>query len=181
MKGRKPIPIEQRKKEGTLVPSRHGTEAVVLAGRSRPPIPPDMEAEALEIFELIVDDLEDSGVLDAADGTAIEAAATMLHRARDARRLIAEDGLLVIKEKFDKEGNLIEEQVPHPALKIEKESWSLWLKFAEQLGLSPSARTRLGLQRVVGMDAAARLKEKLGDNPMKARPADAEGEVISET
>ena len=49
----------------------------------------------------------------------------------------------------------------NPSLKTQKEAGATILRVATELGLSPAARTRLGLLELVGASMVADLKDRL--------------------
>lgn len=177
MKGRPAKPTEQHQREGTWRPDRHALP-VVLAARGVPDKPEHLSEEAAGIWDLLIADLAESGVLDKTDALAVEAVAVTLERARQARRLIAEEGMTIESARGAK--------TRHPAVQIERDCWALLRGYMEQLGLSPAARARLGLTAIQGMTAAQTLAARLGENPLDQPPDDKdkqptiEGELVDE-
>ena len=49
-----------------------------------------------------------------------------------------------------------------PALRVERDAWQAFLRFAEQYALTPVARTRLGLAELHRRTLAEELDEQLG-------------------
>src|SRR5882762_7935641 len=135
MKGRPPIPHERHALEGTLRSDRHPPNAFQIGGRGLPPVPEHLSESAQTAWNEISSSMRESNVLDVADASVLEGACVMWGRAREARLLIEQEGLTAIGARGG--------TVAHPALKIERDSWALFLRYAEQLGLSPSARARL--------------------------------------
>ncbi len=76
-------------------------------------------------------------MLDLIDEVALRMLATQYARWCQAGRVVAVDGHFARGAA----GQLRE----HPAVKIEREAHGLFVKTAEQFGLTPMARTRLGL------------------------------------
>jgi P27 family predicted phage terminase small subunit len=171
--GRPPKPTEQHQREGTFRKDRHNLP-VVLGARGVPDLPAHLSEEATEVWNLLVADLRESGVLDKTDALAIEAVAVLVERARQARRALAEEGLF---QTTARGGSML-----NPAVKLERDSWSLLKQYAEQLGLTPSARARLGLMGLEGASAAQRLAKQLGENPLDQPPDQPpiDGEVTDE-
>jgi P27 family predicted phage terminase small subunit len=87
-------------------------------------------------WRTIVADLETGGILDHADAGLIEAAAVFWGRAREARATVNKEGLIA---------RSVRGYTAHPLLAVERESWAQFRMIAEQLGLGPVARARLGL------------------------------------
>jgi P27 family predicted phage terminase small subunit len=157
MKGRKPHPVEQRVREGnpqkTPLP-----EPLLVAGR--PALgeiaePPDhLPRDAKEFWWTDVDRLVEVGIIDRVDVPVLEMLATQYARWRQASRVVAVEGHFTLGSA----GQIRE----HPAVKIEREAHSLFLKTAEHYALTPIARTRLGLAEVHRRTLAAEMQDALG-------------------
>ena len=141
MRGRKPVPAEQRRLEGGRdVSHRAVPDVLLVAGRpaDQLDIPPDdLPRDAQEYWRATVARLVEVGMIDLVDDAALRMLATQYARWRQAGRVVAEDGHFARGSV----GQLRE----HPAVKIEREAHGLFLKTAEHFGLTPMARTRLGL------------------------------------
>jgi len=99
---------------------------------------------------------------------------TLYARYIQARKIIAKDGLLAIGSS----GQFVE----HPAVKIERNSMKMFLTAAEQYGIGPVARTRLGLADLHRRNMAAELERALGGGE-SAPPPDLdlpEAEVVED-
>jgi len=160
MRGRKPTPLEQRKREGTVVPSRHGKGVVQIGGRNAPEAPTDLTKDEKKCWDYLVTDLVESGTIDHIDAGIVEGAAITWARARQARRHIKKKGLVIA----GKTGS-----VTNPAVRIEREAWSSFRQISEQLGLSPSARARLGIASVRKRTMQQELTDKIGPSPRGLR------------
>jgi P27 family predicted phage terminase small subunit len=140
VRGPKPTPIEQRIKEGN--PHKRPLPQTVLVG-GRPDLeefrepPPDLPVEAQEFWRDTVLELINVGIVDRVDRPVLRQIAIQYARIAQAQRVLAEQGHYVRGSV----GQLRE----HPALKIERDATSLFMKMAEHYGLTPVARTRLGL------------------------------------
>lgn len=135
MRGRKPAPLEQRRIEGN--PRQHALpDPVLIGGRGVPATPQGLTPAMRAVWRLMIRDLAESGVLDRADAGMVEAAAVFLGRAREARKLLNTEGILAVNSQG---------RVAHPAIAIERGSWTEFRQIAEHMGLSPAARARLGL------------------------------------
>lgn len=130
MKGRKPKARKAEAETVAAVPS-----LVVLP--SQPPA--TLPAEAITIWQAAVDDL--GQLLQPAHLPLVEMLAVSVARHRQAQAVIDSEGIIVDDGHGPK---------THPAVRIERDSAMLCLRLAEQLGLSPSARVRLGLMQVMG-------------------------------
>jgi P27 family predicted phage terminase small subunit len=140
MRGPKPKPVEQRIKEGN--PGHRPLPEPLLIGgrpaRHELEIPPDHLSEpAKEFWAESVETLVNVGVADRVDRPVLEMMATEYANWRYAARVLKEDGFFVRGSV----GQIRE----HPALKIQGQASDRFLKIAEQYGLTPIARTRLGL------------------------------------
>lgn len=158
MRGRQPKPLEEHRREGTFEKSRHGKRVVSLGGRKKPTKPPHLSSHQAKAWKVLVADLWDTGTLDHADAGILEAAAVFWGRAREAREILADPGnSIVIQGKLG--------SVVHPAVKIERESWDKFRQVAEQLGLSPSARARLGLANTRKRSMQREMESQIGASP----------------
>lgn len=152
-----PKPREQRIMEGN--PGRRPLpEPVLVSGRPVPgeltEPPAHLPADAKEFWSDSVQRLASVGIIDRVDVPALEQLATQYARIRQAQRVIAEDGHFTRGSV----GQLRE----HPALKIEREATTMFLKLADQFALTPVARTRLGLAQLHGRALQQELSEGLG-------------------
>lgn len=136
MKGRKPVTPETRRARGEVI--RGKDQPIIIGGREVPPMPVGLTPRMQTVWKQVVRDLAGAGVLDRADWAIVEAFATAVGRAREARALLAKSptGLLTTNSQG---------VVAHPALAIEERSWKEVRQLAEQLPLSPWGRARLNL------------------------------------
>ena len=139
MRGTKPKPAEQRRLEGN--PGKRALpEPMLVAGRPDHELdepPADLPADGKHFWRSTVSRLLEVGMLDLVDEVALRMMSTQYARWVQAGRVVAVDGHFVRGSV----GQLRE----HPAVKIERESHRLYLSAAEQFGLTPMGRTRLGL------------------------------------
>ncbi len=158
MRGRKPKPAEVRRREGN--PGKRPIPAPVLVAGRLVPEPPDHFPEAArQAWDVIVPTLAKIGLLDGIDSLALEGLCVLVARAREARTILERDGLVAESAR----GAL----VAHPAIRIERDAWTAFLRFAEQYALTPVARTRLGLAELQRRTLADELAEQIGRNPRK--------------
>lgn len=152
--GRKPKPVEQRRKEGNPG-KRPMPEPVVVGGRpsTLPDPPAHMPEDAKEAWRKIVPTLSNIGILDNVDEMALEAMCTQFARARQAGRVIGKKGPLA----RGSQGQVVE----HPAMASERAAHKLFLQFAEHYALTPVARTRLGLAELQRKTLSQELTESL--------------------
>jgi P27 family predicted phage terminase small subunit len=158
MRGRKPKPVEQRRLEGGRdVSHRAVPEPLLVAGRPAHEFdepPADLPRDGREFWRSTVSRLIEVGMLDLIDEVALRMLATQYARWCQASRVVAVDGHFVRGSV----GQLRE----HPAIKIEREAHGLYIKTAEQFGLTPMARTRLGLAELHRRSLHSEMESALG-------------------
>jgi P27 family predicted phage terminase small subunit len=123
--------------------------------------PDDLDETAKEFWADVVPVLHQVGILDTVDRAALEMLCTQYARAKQAARIVAENGHLTEGST----GQLVE----HPALATERNAMAAFMKFAEQYALTPVARTRLGLAELQRRSLQEEMKESLG--PVELEPA----------
>ncbi len=164
IRGRKPKPLEQRQLEGNAG-KRALPEPVLVGGRpglGELAEPPDyLPDEAKAFWADTVMRLIDVGIVDRVDVPVLEQLATQYARIRQAQRVLAEDGHFV--------RGSVGQLRPHPALKIEQDATTMFLKLAENYALTPIARTRLGLAELHRRTLADELKEGLAKPKLRKR------------
>lgn len=154
--GPKPTPIELRKADGSYRPDRHGQPPSLGAIPDDFIDPPDcLDDTAKELWRKAVPVLAEVGLISVVDSAALEMLCTQYARARQAARLIAEQGHLARGSM----GQLTE----HPAIRTEREAALTFLRFAEQYALTPVARTRLGLAEMQRRSLASDVASVLGE------------------
>jgi P27 family predicted phage terminase small subunit len=164
--GRKPKPVELRRLDGDVpgtrstVSHRRIPEPVVVRGVQPPQKPRGMPRDAQRAWEAIVPPLAGIGLLDAIDEVALEAMCTAYARAKEAGRIVDRDGHFTTGSA----GQIVE----HPAVGIERASVALFLRYAEQYGLTPSARTRLGLTELKRRAVSEEMAARIGPSPRSA-------------
>ena len=131
--GRPPKPIEQRIREGNAG-RRKLPERLILPDDDLAK-PPGLPAAAAELWDDLVPILREANVLNRIDRAALEALCLQWARARAARAILAEEGILAVGST----GQLTE----HPALSIERNAHSMFLRFASDFGITPVARARI--------------------------------------
>ena len=138
-----------------------------IAARGLPP--DDFTPEQKRIWAQICHDLGEW--LLKSDWAVIEAACVALSRARDARRIIHEEGMLTEGSRGQK--------VRHPALAIEREQTLMFFKLASKLRLSTSTVGRLN--DAAPLTPTEEMISVLGPSPLHVPPseADFEGEGLA--
>lgn len=171
MSGRKrgpaPKPAELRRLEaatgGTL---NHTSVPDIVTPGGRPLEPPAAPASlrdvyALELWNAVSRALHELGVLANLDLPVLAAMCTQYARMRRAQDVLELEGLFARGST----GQITQ----HPALKIEREATRLFHVLASEYALTPSARTRLGLDLLLGARIQRTLQEDddLGPNPRR--------------
>jgi P27 family predicted phage terminase small subunit len=136
--GRKPKPVEQRRREGNAG-KRNLPARVDLGGAGIPSeAPPDFPPAARELWAELVPALNQHGVLNRVDAAAMAALCLQWARGVAARQVIddPQDGGLFALGSM---GQIVE----HPALGIERAAHAAFLRFAEHYGITPVARARI--------------------------------------
>ena len=151
--GRKPVPAEERRRRGEA----SAPPPTVIGGRAEPDMPRGLSERSKRAWRQIVRDLAAANILDRADAFVIEALAIHVGRAREARAIIAREGLL---SKTAHGG-------AHAAVGIEERAWREVRQLADQLPMSPWGRARLGLNlaRGGGEGADAEMEREIGPAP----------------
>lgn len=144
MRGRKPKP----RRAGEGLPVARPVE-VVEASRLAPP--PTLPPEGRPVWEAAVRDYGE--ILRESDLPLLEAWVVAVVRRRQAQALIASEGLLT--ESASGELRV------HPAVRIERDEAMLEARLGDQLGLSPSARTRLSTMVALGQSALLAVQERV--------------------
>lgn len=90
------------------------------------------------LWKSLVPELERLNLLTKIDDATLEGACANYARALAAEALVKKQGMVIVTDK----GFTIQ----HPAVSIAKNSWTAWLRFATEFGLTPSARSRIQIQ-----------------------------------
>jgi P27 family predicted phage terminase small subunit len=163
---------EQRRLEGGTgrngaVSHRPQPEIVQVGGRATPEElaePPEhLPADAKDYWRRDVQKLIDVGIVDRVDIGGLEALCIAYARATQAGRVVKSEGLLT-------QGS-IGQLREHPAVRIERDAWNMYQRLAEQYGITPLGRTRLGLADLSRRSMAADLAERLGKPQFERVPA----------
>jgi P27 family predicted phage terminase small subunit len=149
MRGRKPVPLELQRARGNPG-HRELPQGVQIAGKSPLDIPA-LTPEAEDVWNELVPQLEAANLLDRADSLTLEALCILVATARYARNQIESTGYTTKHRKTGVD-------VVSPWVRIERDSWKQAIAIGEQFGLSPMARTRLGLAVLKGRSLLNELK-----------------------
>ena len=160
MKGRKPKPVEVRRREGNPR-KRPLPEPVLIGGRAAPRMPSYLPQQAKTAWRQIVPRLHEVGMLDRVDGPALEALCVQVGIMRQATEEIAAlDGLVATGSQG--------QPVAHPLLSVLTSAQNAVRQWTERFGLDPSTRTRLGLSELHRRSLASELHDQLGDAVLRA-------------
>ena len=149
MRGRKPTPVEEKRRIGNPGNRKLPEDVVLRDGGMQKP--DDLPEAASQMWDEIVPILEEARVLNRIDTSALTAMCIQWHRSVQARQALAEEGLFA----FGSTGQIVE----HPALQVERAAHAMFIRFAEQFGITPVARARIAAA-VHGV-AAATMEEEL--------------------
>ncbi len=142
--GRPPKPTEQHIRDGTLGTRQKAKTPLVIGGRRKPPCPKELTGHAKKAFRLLLDDLWNSGILDAADRTMIVTAAMNYGLAMDAQEKVSKVGVIYPVTRGaggGQQGYVVLEA--NPAVKILRDALIEYRQCCDILGIGPSARARL--------------------------------------
>jgi P27 family predicted phage terminase small subunit len=156
VKGRPPKPVEQKIREGN--PGKRALPEPLKLNEGKLVKPSGLPKAAAALWDELVPVLEVAGVSDRVDRAALTA---MCHAWADscaARKLIAKQGRFVPGSM----GQLVE----HPAVATARNSDAMFLRYAEQFGLTPAARARIAFDVSLARQAQeAELAEVLDLTP----------------
>jgi P27 family predicted phage terminase small subunit len=134
--GRKPKPIAEHRRTGTFRADRH-RKSPPAADLAKPKPPAGLFREARTAWTELVRELQATHLLDSSDRHLIELTAVCLGRLRQARAAIAKSGLEVRGDR----GAIVA-----PAVRIELSATRELRALLSELGLSPTSRSRLGIE-----------------------------------
>lgn len=167
MKGRKPKPIEERIRDGNQS-HRPLPEPLLIAGRplpgelARPPR--HLPKEGRDYWRETVARLVDIGMIDRVDRPALEMLATAYARWRQAGKLLMTADLLELGARGQLKQN--------PAIRIERDAATVYMRIAEHFGVTPIARSRLGLAEVHRRSLEAEMSGALAGEAIDADVVD---------
>ncbi|MEC1757388.1 phage terminase small subunit P27 family [Schinkia azotoformans] len=99
-----------------------------------------LSKEEKKLYKFIVKELQSSGILNNLDITILETTVDAIVRMQECKKIIDEHGLVIVKE----DGVIIR----NPASVIYKDYNAIFNKCCMELGLSPSARSKLAVLNV---------------------------------
>lgn len=137
--GRKPKPIEQKMRDGTLRPRDIARTPLVVGGRTNPKPSTYLTKLQKKQFRRLVAELKTSGILDAADRGMVELAAIEEANIIECNAAVECDGAF-IEHKSDRGAISIRE---HPAIASRRQSLNGLRQLYGELGIGPASRARL--------------------------------------
>lgn len=155
MKGRKPKPPAVRRRDGNPgkrpIPVELRVGDMIEPGRVPPP-PEHLPEAAAEVWREILPEIAEVGLARTIDLPYLEALSTHVAISRRALRELGPD--------FEEAVSITEKGTPvvSPWHRIYRDSWAEALKIGEQYGLSPIARTRLGIAAAQAKSLADELR-----------------------
>lgn len=159
MRGRKPKPVEQRRREGNPG-HRPLPETVLVGGRGVPKKPAGLPTEAKKAWDDLAPLLHKANMLDKADLFAFECLVLQVARMKEATAHINEHGITI-------EGSM-GQQVENPMIRAERAAQSEVRKWCERFGLDPSSRTRMGLAEQSRKPPEKELEDQIGKPKLRA-------------
>jgi P27 family predicted phage terminase small subunit len=176
-RGRPPKPREQKIAEGNPgkrpLPETYKMPGGVVTPETFRTPPEHLTDTAKEWWLDAVPVLQESGMLEKIDRPMLEFAAIQYARARQASRMVEDQGLIAKGST----GQLKE----HPLLETERKAMTAYLRFIEQFAGTPQARVRLGLDVLKSRSLAEELRENLGTPHLEEVDEDqiVEAEVVA--
>jgi len=146
--GRPPKSVEQHRADGTKGKS---ILPLVVGGRAKPNPAAYLDAESQAFFVALVDELWESGILDAADRGMIELAAMELAVVAACNRDIAENGMSIDQVRGGYNGS--EERTvrePNPMVPMRGRSMMHLRQLYAEIGVGAASRARLSGMGVKG-------------------------------
>jgi len=146
-------PAEVRLREGNPG-KRPVPRPAVIGDRAAPRMPAGLSAPAKTVWQQVVPELVEAGVVRTVDAVALEAFVVQVAVMRQAQRELKHAPLLVNGSRG--------QPVRNPLLDVLTTAQAEVRKWCERFGLDPSTRTRLGLMAVRGRTLEQELDSKLG-------------------
>lgn len=122
-------------------------------------IPKYLSSEEKKVYKFLVNELHASEILCNLDINIIEQTVSAIIKMKECKKFIDEHGIVIIKENGD--------MIKNPACTAYKDYNAIFNKGMQELGLSPSARSRLAQLNINAKQEAEDplLKALNGDNP----------------
>ncbi|MEX1173512.1 MAG: phage terminase small subunit P27 family [Chloroflexota bacterium] len=143
-RGPAPTPTKVKMLRGETRPSRLNHREP-MPSPDVPKMPADMDPEAKVVWRRVLRDMRHTGVIRAADTDVLRAYCEGVARYQHAARLLGQSGPLVRGQRG--------ELVKNPLHQVVRDNADEIRQFARELGLSPSARVGLRIEREHALDS----------------------------
>ncbi len=143
-RGPAPVPTKVKMLRGETRPSRLNLHEP-MPSPDVPKMPTDMDAEAKVVWRRVLRAMRHTGVIRAADSDVLRCYCESVARYQYAGRLLAQSGPLVRGQRG--------ELVKNPLHQVVRDNADEIRQFARELGLSPSARASLRMERERAQDS----------------------------
>lgn len=157
MRGRRPIPTSVKKAQGN--PGRKPLNKTEPSAGKHPEKPLHLTGESAALWDRLCEMFESMGILDMADGLAIELICETYEEWRRNMEVIKKNGGVYSTKSIT--GEKILRQLPHVAQA--SDAWKRIRSMLSEFGLTPSARVRLGSSEAEE-DELSQLMRKHGIN-----------------
>lgn len=138
-RGPAPKPAHLRLLDGARPAEVNKNEPVARADKMEPP--PTLSDDQRAIFEWVVAELEFMGIAATPDRDALAAYCVAVDTHRKASAVLARSGLMVKRKST---GDLVR----NPLLIVQRDAAQQIRQFAQEFGLTPSARARINTERL---------------------------------
>jgi P27 family predicted phage terminase small subunit len=142
-RGPAPTPTKVKQLRGETRPSRLNLREP-MPSADLPKMPADMDLDAKTVWRRVLRDMRHTGVIRAADADVLRCYCEAVSRYAQAARLYAQSGPITRRD-----GNLVK----NPLHQVVRDNADEIRQFARELGLSPSARVNLRIERDGAMDS----------------------------
>ncbi len=143
-RGPAPTPTKVKRLRGETRPSRLNLREP-MPSADIPKMPGDMDADAKVVWRRVIRDMRHTGVIRAADADVLRCYCEAVSRYAAAARVCGQTGPLV-------RGRHGAELVKNPLHQVTRDNADEVRQFARELGLSPSARVGLRIERERSLD-----------------------------
>ena len=144
-RGPAPTPTKVKRLRGETRPSRLNAHEP-MPSADVPKMPADMDPDAKAVWRRVIRDMRHTGVIRAADADVLRCYCEAVSRYAAAARVYAQSGPLV-------RGRHGSELVKNPLHQVARDNADEVRQFARELGLSPSARVGLRIERERSADS----------------------------
>lgn len=141
-RGPAPKPTALRLLEGARERDVNRNEPIARSGRIEPPA--GMSDDVRVIFDYVVDELEHMKIASPADRDSIACYAEAVDKHRKASAVLAKSPVLI--------KGIHGGMVRNPALAVQRDAAQMIRQFAQEFGLTPSARARIDSERLADDD-----------------------------